>query len=760
MPTGTPTQTPTNTLTATPTIPPTQTPTSTPTQTWTGTCTYTATRPATSTQTSTATSTVTPTPTIPPTRTPTSVPTSTPVNTATSTPTSTLKPTPTPTPPSSPTNTPTALLTSSPTATYNATPSRTPTATATPTSVAVEFNPELVGFVPGVGDALNVALGNGMAWVASDAFGLSGVNVTPPSAPAVAGSANVPFFGQNVAVRGTLAVVTGQTPAGLAHLWVVDLTNSTQPTVVGELSTTITVRSGTGFLGVALNSSATLAVAAMGASGVWVVDLSTPSNPTVLGTYTPTGISYAVALDSTGTLAYVAAGSGHLQIVNFSNPRAPTLAGSLNAAGWQVDVSAAGNLVYLLNQSGSLQVINVSNPAAPTLVTTCLLPRASFRLAVNGTHAALLSTDANYNYLDLIDLSIPTAPVVAGSAVLAAAGTAKGVALDTNKAYVAANSIGLQIYDVSTATPAALFTLTDTFVPQSVGASGTLGMVIGNDTPTSTLLLKALDLSVPAHPVVVGELATSILGTNPSAVAFTSTGTMAVAALGTAGIWLVDLTTPAAPSLLGTYPLPGLAEAVVLNNTATLAYVADASGHLQIINISNPQTPTLAGSLSMSGWQIDVGIAGSWAYLLDNCTLQVVNVSNPAQPVLAGSLVLPRAGFHLAVNGSRGALLSGDASNDYLDLLDLSTPAAPVLVGSAIVGVPGTGRGVALGMDNQAYVAANSMGLQVYDASANTPVLLTTVRTVGSEFAVMADETQVCLADFPGTINVVNLFAP
>ena len=104
--------------------------------------------------------------------------------------------------------------------------------------------------------------------------------------------------------------------------------------------------------------------------------------------------------------------------------------------------------------------------------------------------------------------------------------------------------------------------------------------------------------------------------------------------------------------------------------------------------------------------------------------------------------------------------MSGDENNDYLDLLGLSTPTAPALLGSAIAGLPGAGRAVALGVNNEAYVAGDGTGLQIYDVSGTSPLLLAVVHTVGNEAAITSDGTQVYLADFPGMINVVNLFGP
>src|SRR5207245_1717201 len=138
--------------------------------------------------------------------------------------------------------------------------------------------------------------------------------VTTPTAPFIIGSSDVPFFGHSIAVSGTRAVVGGRTEAGLAHLWVLDLSVPTAPTVLGELATTAPVTtSGTGYMGIALNSTGTRAVMALGSTGIWVVDLTNPAAPSFQGAYNTPGTAYAVALNSAGTLAYVADGSRHRQ---------------------------------------------------------------------------------------------------------------------------------------------------------------------------------------------------------------------------------------------------------------------------------------------------------------------------------------------------------------------------------------------------------------------------------------------------------------
>jgi hypothetical protein len=180
-----------------------------------------------------------------------------------------------------------------------------------------------------------VAVAGGLAFLASDPFGLSVANVTNPSAPEVLGSSDVPFFGRAVAVRGSRAVVVGQTEQGLQHLWVLDLSIASRPTVVGELSTTPNISTFSA-VGVALNATGTLAAMTLDA-GIAVVDLSNPTAPVVLGTCAVPARALAVAVNSAGTYAYVADGGSHLRIVNLSSR---TVVGTLSTAGTQVDIAS------------------------------------------------------------------------------------------------------------------------------------------------------------------------------------------------------------------------------------------------------------------------------------------------------------------------------------------------------------------------------------------------------------------------------------
>jgi hypothetical protein len=620
----------------------------------------------------------------------------------------------------------------------------------------------LVGFVPGVGTANGVAVSGGLAFIASDPFGLSVADVTNPAAPLITGASNVPFFGRAVAVSGSRAVVVGQTPQGLEHLWVLDLTITSRPNVVGELAMTNNI-SAVAYISVVLNSTGTLtlAVITMGTDGISVVDITNPAAPFVRGTYNTPGCASGVALNSTATLAYVADGSGDLQIVNISNPSSPTLAGSLSMVGSQVDIAVAGTTAYLVTQTGQLQVVDVSIPSAPVFKGSALLSGYGSRVAVEGTRAVVLSFDSTVEYLDIFNVSNPASPVrTSTSAVVIGSGhLATGVDLANGLAYVTIGSGELKIYSVGTSTPSQHGTVSDDFLGQAIAVAGHVGVILGKDIPTNTVRLEVLDLADPTTPEVVGKLPMTVPTISPgNGVALNSGGTLAVAVMGTDGIKVVDLTNPAAPFVRGTYNTPGSAFGVALNSTATLAYVADGSGDLQIVNISNPSSPTLAGSLSMVGSQVDIAVAGTTAYLAaQNGTMQVVDVSIPSAPVFKGSALLSGYGCRVAVEGTLAAVLSKDNANDYLDIIDVSNPTSPVRTGSVVIGPVGTAYGVALS-NRLAYVAANTQGLQIYDLAAPaTPVLSSTLEIVGDALGVTVQGGFAYVADFPATIDIIDL---
>src|SRR5262249_32132939 len=141
-----------------------------------------------------------------------------------------------------------------------------------------------------------------------------------------------------------------------------------------------------------------------------------------------------------------------LHIVDLLTPARPARKGSLSLGGTEVGVAVSGNYAYLTNQDNSFYVVDVSDAAAPVMRGATLLSGAGLLVSVDGTRAAALSAASAGDYLDILDITTPTAPRKVGFTLLGPPGTAKGVALVGNTAYVAGNGKRLMIYDIATPT--------------------------------------------------------------------------------------------------------------------------------------------------------------------------------------------------------------------------------------------------------------------------------------------------------------------
>jgi len=581
-----------------------------------------------------------------------------------------------------------------------------------------------------------------MGLVASDPFGLSVLDVANAAAPSVVGSANRPFIGHRVAVAAHRAVVVGFGTDGLAHLWVLDITDVMHPVVQGELPSALAI-----FRGVTLDSSGNLAVVAAGTAGIVLVDLSNPLQPQLLGSYDTSGTAYGVVLNSAASMAYVADGTGGLKVLDITNRTQPTQVGSLGMTGTQVDIGLYGTIVVLVSNTGPMSTVDVSTPGAPVLKHSMSDSASAIRVSVDGSTVAVLSGDALNTYIDIWNISNPASPLRTSSGIVGLASSGAGMYLTNGFVYLAEYGDGVKIFDTGTVSRGGV---QDTFVPKDIDAAANVAVVVGKDSTTTTGLLEVLNTTT-SQPTAVGELVNTSVGTF-TGVALNSTGTLGVVTMGAAGVWVVDFTVP---RVLGSYDTSGMANAVALNSTATLAYIADGAAGLKVLDISNPAQPVLTGSLSLTGTQVDIALSGNIVCLVSNTgPLSTVDVSTPSAPVFKGAVASSAAAARVAVNGSTIAVLSGDNVNSYLDMRSISTSGAPTRLGSVIFGPFGSAMGVEL-VGNTAYLATNFGGLVLYDITAPaTPTLRSVAPTVGAAVGVAVNGSHVYVADSPAIVDV------
>jgi hypothetical protein len=248
-----------------------------------------------------------------------------------------------------------------------------------------------------------------------------------------------------------------------------------------------------------------------------------------------------------------------------------------------------------------------------------------------------------------------------------------------------------------------------------VAVSGTLAYVADDSYG-----LQIIDVSNPAAPVRLGGY-----DTTGSAYAVAVSGSLVYVADGSSGLQIINVSNPAAPVRLGGYDTAGSANGLAMSGS--LAYVADGSSGLQIINVSNPGAPVRLGGYDTAGSAYGVAVSGSHAYVSDGSSgLQIIDVSNPAVPVRRGGYDTAGSARSVTVTGTVAYVADYDRG---LQIIDVSTPVAPVLLGS--YDTSGSAYGIAVS-GRLGYVADGSLGLQIVDtytdAAALTQVDATTWR--------------------------------
>ena len=219
-----------------------------------------------------------------------------------------------------------------------------------------------------------------------------------------------------------------------------------------------------------------------------------------------------------------------------------------------------------------------------------------------------------------------------------------------------------------------------------VGIVGTVrpaGTVVDVVASSNTAYLAAqeggvqvVDITRLTKPAVIASVPASALGGGALAVAFTSVpgataGTfqnLVVAALGDAGLAVLDVTDPPAARVLTRIPVPGSALHVeVVDN---LAY---AGGHGGLVTIVDMKTREVLSTFTAAGTGdvTDLKFSGGTLYTLRGGTLASYDIArNLAAPPLRSSLAI--GGEHLFVGTDR-AYVTG---NQVFEAVDISNPSS------------------------------------------------------------------------------------
>ena len=376
-----------------------------------------------------------------------------------------------------------------------------------------------------------------------------------------------------------------------------------------------------------------------------------------------------------------------------------TFTGSNSFAGVVTATNVANTFVGAFTGNGG----GLTNLNAAQLTGTLALGQLPSAVLTNGAAAVSLNGTFTGNAVGLTNLNSLhlTGPLALGVDVVRVGGCvtgwAQGVAVAGNYAYVADNSGGLQVIDISN--PAN---------PQRVGGYDTTGFAYGVAVARNYAYvadyaagLQVIDISNPANPQRVGGYDTAGL-----AYGVAVAGSYAYVAYYGAGLQVIDISNPANPQRVGGYDTAGAAVGVAV--AGNYAYVADGGAGLQVISISTPANPQRVGGYDTPGTANGVAVAGNYAYVADSgAGLQVIDISNPADPQRVGGYDTAGSARGVAVAGNYAYVADFGAG---LQVIDISNPADPQRVG----GYDTAGSAWAMAVaGNYAYVADANAGLQV-----------------------------------------------
>ena len=528
-------------------------------------------------------------------------------------------------------------------------------------NVANPAAPTILKTVDTPGVAEDVVVSGSYAYVADYSSGLQVVNISNPAMASIVGTVDTPGNAFGVSLNGSVLYLADE----YFGLQVINIANPLAPLIIGTRDTPGNAQD--------LRSVGSMVYVADAQSGIEVINASTPTSPVIVGHVDTPGYAWDLALS--GNLAYVADGDSGLQIVDISNPVSPLIVGHKGSPGTNVDraVAISGSFAYVVeNGAGQyeanygLQVIDVSHLASVEFVGTAPLSYYPFALTVSGPWAYVADES-----LEVFDVSNPYSPVRAAKAGFP--GLATDVVLSGTKAYVgtirftppagpAYGGVGvvdvsnpaapqvqgfveLAINDASRTTVAVSgttaffgdegrFVTVDVSDPNhpsvlgilsgfgggygyisGIAVSGPEAYVAANDPFANNSSLYKINISNLAAPTVIGSLLFPAVGSGRVTL---SGGLVYVAVIGTSssgadGFRVVAVTSPGAPTLVGSMNLAGRTESLALQGG--ILYAASQEGGIQVVDVSNPAQPQLLGGADIDDYAMCVAVSGSWAYV-------------------------------------------------------------------------------------------------------------------------------------------------
>jgi hypothetical protein len=303
--------------------------------------------------------------------------------------------------------------------------------------------------------------------------------------------------------------------------------------------------------------------AARGESGLEIMDVAEPSIPRLIGHLGSFLGGANITMADGNAFLKDAYYDGHLIVADFHDPYAPTIGHTSLSAGEQVIIAGQYAYVWIRNddyffEPPGLHILDISSPTAP-VEAGVYETVYGWHFTLSGDYAYLTLTDLSTGVerIDILDVSHPEQPVVAGTLVPEGEGPFAGITADSRYLYV--GYIGLNPDDL---VDLLIYDLTDPIAPTLAGTlnlaycSGMADMQVsgGYLYLACGAGLDIVGVSTPETPAEVGTFCCDTV--SRLAIKDHEAYLVIPAYLANAGLRVVDVSDSADPALLASYPLP------------------------------------------------------------------------------------------------------------------------------------------------------------------------------------------------------------
>ncbi|HOW64379.1 MAG TPA: hypothetical protein P5186_13095 [Candidatus Paceibacterota bacterium] len=222
------------------------------------------------------------------------------------------------------------------------------------------------------------------------------------------------------------------------------------------------------------------------------------------------------------------------------------------------------------------------------------------------------------------------------------------------------------------------------------------------------------------------------------------------------GCFIIDVSNPSAPTLVGRYT--NATDAADIDVLGPYAYVVDSSRSLHIVDVSDPAKPVGVGRHETYAYAAKA--VGQYVFLLGGEGLEdfrILDVGNPQEPVVRSTFAWTDGSSPSGIAVSGGRVFISDRHGG-LGIFDVRSATSPYLIGkrsqsTGILGVHVSG--------SYAYLPYDGLGLEIVPVSdPGSPILARRIDTDGYAQAVFVSGGYAYVADGSAGIVVIDVRHP